>query len=62
MKTNIEPVMDYLWSVGPQGETNAQIGDATGIEPHQQVYMITQQLKRKGRIDSHRDGREWPFS
>lgn len=61
MKTNVERVMDYLWSVGPQGATNARIRDATGIEPHQQVYMITQELKRKGRIASRRDGREWLF-
>ena len=61
MKTNIERVLDYLWSVGPQGATNAQIRDATGVEPHQQVYMITQELKRKGKIDSRRDGHEWLF-
>jgi len=56
MKTNVERVMDYLWSVGPQVATNAQIRDATGIKPHQQVYMITQELKRKGRIASRREG------
>lgn len=61
MKTNIERVLDYLWSAGPQGATNAQIRDATGIEPHQQVYMITQELKRKDRIVSRRDGHEWLF-
>ncbi len=61
MKTNIERVLDYLWSVGPHGATNAQIRDATGIEPHQQVYMITQELKHKGKIASSRDGREWVF-
>ena len=61
MKTNVERVLDYLWSAGPQGATNAQIRDATGIEPHQQVYMITQELKRKGRIVSRRDGNEWLF-
>jgi len=61
MKTNVERVLDYLWSVGPQGATNAQIRDATRVEPHQQVYMITQELKRKGRIASRRYGREWLF-
>lgn len=61
MKTNIERVLDYLWSVGPQGATNAQIRAATGIDPHQQVYMITQELKRKGKIASRRDGHEWVF-
>ena len=61
MKTNVERVMDYIWSVGPQGATNTQIGGATGVKPHQQVYMITQELKRKGMIDSRKDGREWVF-
>ncbi len=61
MKTNVERVLDYLWSAGPQGATNAQIRDATGIEPHQQVYMITQELKRKSKISSRRDGHEWLF-
>lgn len=61
MKTNVERVLDYLWSVGPQGATNAQIREATGIEPHQQVYMITQDLKFKGKIESRRLGREWVF-
>jgi len=61
MKTNVERVLDYLWSAGPQGATNAQIREATGIEPHQQVYMITQELKRKDKIKSRREGREWVF-
>ena len=61
MKTNVERVLDYLWSVGSQGATNAQIRDATGVEPHQQVYMITQELKHKGKIASRRDGHEWVF-
>lgn len=61
MKTNAERVLDYLWSTGPQGATNAQIREATGVEPHQQVYMITQELKRKGKIASRRDGHEWVF-
>jgi hypothetical protein len=62
MKTNVERVLDYLWSAGPQGATNAQIRNATSIEPHQQVYLITQALARKGSIVSHRDGHEWVFS
>jgi hypothetical protein len=61
MKTNVERVLDYLWSAGPQGATNAKIRDATGIEPHQQVYMITQELKRKDKIKSRREGSEWVF-
>ena len=31
MKTNVERVLDYLWSVSPNGATNAEIRVATGI-------------------------------
>jgi hypothetical protein len=31
MKTNIERLLDYLWSVSPNGATNADIRMATGI-------------------------------
>ncbi len=61
MKTNVERVLDYLWSVRPNGATNAEIGTATGIQPHQQVYMITSELVRRGKIRSRRTGREWLF-
>ena len=62
MKTNIERVLDYLWSMGPDGATNARIREATGIQPHQQVYMITNELVRKAKIHSRRAGREWVFN
>ncbi len=61
MKTNRERVLDYLRSVSPRGATNAEIRDATRISPHQQVFQITQELKRQGRIAGRRDGREWVF-
>ncbi len=61
MKTNVERVLDYLWSVSPNGATNAEIRVATGIQPHQQVYMITSDLMRKGKIRSRKTGREWVF-
>ena len=56
MTTIVECVLDYLWPAGPQGATNTQIRGATGIEPRQQIYMITQMLKQKGRIAGRRDG------
>ena len=62
MKTNIERVLDYLWSMSPDGATNAQIREGTGIQPHQQVFMITSGLVRKGKIRSRRAGREWVFN
>ena len=61
MKTNVERVLDYLWSVSPNGASNAEIRVATGIQPHQQVYMITSELIRKGKIRSRKTGREWVF-
>lgn len=61
MKTNVERVLDYLWSVSPNGATNAEIRVATGIQPHQQIYMITSELVRKGKIRRRNTGREWVF-
>ena len=60
-KTNAERVLDYLWSVSPEGATNAQIREATDIQPHQQVYMLTQDLLGRRLIESRRQGREWIF-
>ena len=42
-RTNKERVLDYLWSISPEYATNSQIRDATGIKPHQQVYLLTQE-------------------
>jgi hypothetical protein len=61
MKTNVERVLDYLWSVSPNGATNAEIRVATGIQPHQQVYMITSELVRREKIRRRKTGREWVF-
>lgn len=38
---NNEKVLDYVWSVAPQGATNGEIREATGITPHQQGCMLT---------------------
>lgn len=61
MKMNVERVLDYLWSVSPNGATNAKIRVTTGIQPHQQVYMIASELVRKGKIRRRKTGREWVF-
>jgi hypothetical protein len=60
-KTNRERVIDYLWSVGERGATNAEIREATGISPHQQVYLLTQELKQLGKVEARRQGRECTF-
>jgi hypothetical protein len=45
----------------PQEVTNAQIREATQIKSHQQVYMLTQELKRRRLIQARQQGREWCF-
>ncbi len=60
-RTNKERILDYLWSISPKGATNSQIREATGIEPHQQVYKLTQELMRAGMIQGEQRGREWVF-
>ena len=60
-RTNRERVLDYLWSISPDHATNSQIRDATGVRPHQQVYLITQELMRSGLIQGEQHGREWVF-
>ena len=59
--TQLEKVLNYLWSVGPRGATNAEIARATGIRPHQAVYMATQHLVYQGRVRGEREGRTWVF-
>ncbi|MGC9522977.1 MAG: hypothetical protein ACP5HG_13975 [Anaerolineae bacterium] len=60
-KTNKQRVLDYLQSIAPDYVTNADIREATGVEPHQQVYMLTQELKRENRIEGEQRGRVWFF-
>jgi hypothetical protein len=59
--TNRERVLDYLWSVGADGASNGDIVRATDIQPHQQVYILTQQLMRVGRIKGERRPGGWVF-
>lgn len=60
-KTNKERILDYLWSIAPRGATNSQIRDGTGISSHQQVYMLTRELRDAARIRGEQRGREWVF-
>lgn len=61
-RTNKERELDFLWSISPRAATNSQIRESTGIQPHQQFYMLTQELMRTGRIKGEQRGREWYFS
>jgi hypothetical protein len=60
-KTNRERILDYLWSIAPEGATNSQIRDGTDISSHQQVYMLTRELRGAGRIRGEQHGHKWVF-
>ncbi len=60
-RTHKELILDYLWSVSPDWATNGQIRDVTGISSHQQVYLLTQELKGSGLIGGEQRGKEWVF-
>jgi hypothetical protein len=59
--TQASRVLDYLWSIAPGGATNTEIGRQAGISSHQTVYMLTQQLIRRGLVRGEQDGRTWTF-
>lgn len=61
IKTHKERILDYLWSILLEMATNSQIREGTGIKPHQQVYLLTQELLRTGLIRGEQRGREWVF-
>jgi hypothetical protein len=58
---NRDRVLEYLSSVGHAGATNEQIVSHTGIRPHQQVFQITRDLMRFGKINGIQSGKEWRF-
>jgi len=54
-------ILRYLQSIYPETATNHDLAHATGIEPHQQVFQITQKLRASGEISGFRKSREWHF-
>jgi hypothetical protein len=60
-RTNKERILDYLWSISPDRATNSQIREKTGINSHQQVYMLTRELMGARLIRGVQHGREWVF-
>jgi hypothetical protein len=56
-----EHVLDYLWSVAPNGATNGELARRLGIRSHQTVYMLTQELMQQGRIRGLQSGTTWVF-
>jgi hypothetical protein len=59
--TYAERILDYLWSVAPEGATNGELARQLGIRSQQTVYMLTQELMRAGRIRGQRSGATWVF-
>jgi hypothetical protein len=59
--TQAERVLDYLWSIAPNGATNGELARSLGIRSHQTVYMLTQLLLHQGRIRGSLSGTIWVF-
>ena len=59
--TQAERVLDYLWSIAPNGATNGDLARSLDIRSHQTVYMLTQQLLHQGRIRGSLSGKKWVF-
>jgi hypothetical protein len=56
-----ERILDYLWSVAPDGAINGQIARALGINSQQTVYMTTQELAGRRLIRAAKEGATWVF-
>ncbi len=59
--TQAERVLDYLWSIAPNGATNGELARSLGIRSQQTVYMLTQQLLHQGQIRGRLSGTIWVF-
>lgn len=59
--SNRDRIVEFLRSAGHAGATNQEIVSRTGIRPHQQVFTITRDLMRQGRIKGVQSGKEWRF-
>jgi len=59
--TQIEQILNYLWSIAPEGATNSRIAQALDSRSHQGVYMTTQNLTHSRRIRGEQVGKIWTF-
>jgi hypothetical protein len=59
--TQVQQILDYLWSIAPEGATNRQIADTLGIRSQQGVYMTTRNLMYRRRIEGEQAGKTWHF-
>ena len=60
--THAENILNYLWSIAPDGATNGELARELGIASQQTVYMTTQDLQRRGLLRAEQRGRTWVFS
>ena len=58
--TNEDRVFEYLRSISPHDATNSEIAAHTGVQPHAQVFQLTQRLYKTGKIKGSKDG-DWKF-
>ena len=59
--TQVQQILNYLWSIAPEGATNRQITEALGIRSQQGVYMTTRNLMYRRRIKGEQVGKTWYF-
>jgi len=58
---NLDRVLDFIASEHPRRLTNSDIVSGTGIQPHQQVFQLTQKLLKAKRIRGIQSNNEWCF-
>jgi hypothetical protein len=59
--TYAERTLNHLWAIAPDGATNAEIARRLGTTSHQTVYMLMQDLLRRGLVRGEQQGRTWVF-
>ncbi|MEW5956532.1 MAG: hypothetical protein AB1801_02330 [Chloroflexota bacterium] len=59
--TQVEQILNYFWSIAPDGATNRQIAEALGIRSQQGVYRTTRDLMYRRRIRGEQVGKTWYF-
>src|SRR5260370_20964114 len=59
--SNRDHVLAFLRSIAPADASNSEIVARTGVTPHQQVFMITRDLRQLAQIKGVQAGHEWRF-
>lgn len=59
--SNKDKILTYLRYIAPDRATNSDLRRQIGIQSHQQVYMLTQELMRERHIHGVQAGKEWIF-